>query len=349
MASISGKTIQFTSVTPTSFDIVYSATFTPGTNTPDTGNISLFLGSGSIVAIDSYSETFSSETTVSKTYPITDAVANTTYGYQIGATLKDKDNTTEAYSGPGATSSVTTKVEMATLTVGTITDSSVVINYETPADGGARSKNIGYSLDGGTTWTTGATITGGSASSGSFTISNLDAGTTYNIKTRISNGRTTVGPVLTINTTGAASPALYGSVNGQTKKIEKLYGSVPTQVNTYSGEPRVAGTATFDASIFNANPTIKAIQGTISYLQFRDDAGRVYLRAFLTDSTQLTLFDSEGTPGTFEEYGITQHVLDQVCYIDLTATTTTQNLTKLVKKLYGSVNGQTKLIFDNSI
>lgn len=130
------------------------------------------------------------------------------------------------------------------------------------------------------------------------------------------------------------------------REVKKLYGSVPTQVNTYSGEPRVAGTATFDASIFNANSTIKGIQGTISYLQFKDDADRVYLYAYLTDTTQIVLLDSEGVPGTFEEYGITQHVLDQVGYIDLTATTATQNLTKQIKKLYGSVNGETKVVYE---
>lgn len=117
--------------------------------------------------------------------------------------------------------------------------------------------------------------------------------------------------------------------------MAKLYGSAPTQVNVYSGEPRVAGTATFDASIFNANPTIKAIQGTISYLQFKDDADRNYLDAHLTDSSVITLFDGVYGPyGTFAEYGVTQHVLDQVGYIDLTATTITQDLTKEVKKLY---------------
>lgn len=137
----------------------------------------------------------------------------------------------------------------------------------------------------------------------------------------------------------------YGSVNGQTKEIKKLYGSVAQQVTVYSGEPRTQGDATFDASVFNANPDIKAIQGTISYLQGKHDADRVYLYAYLTDSSEVMLFDDlEGVYGDFADYGITPMTY-RVFYIDLTATTETQNLTKKIKKLYGSVNGQTKLIY----
>ena len=132
-----------------------------------------------------------------------------------------------------------------------------------------------------------------------------------------------------------------------TKEIKKLYGSVAQQVTVYSGEPRTQGDATFDASVFNANPDVKAIQGTISYLQARNDADRVYLYAYLTDSSEVVFFDDYiPTYGDFADYGITNLVLDKTVYIDLIAITETQNLTKEIKKLYGSVNGQTKLIYE---
>lgn len=130
-----------------------------------------------------------------------------------------------------------------------------------------------------------------------------------------------------------------------TKEIKKFYGSVAQQVTVYSGEPRTQGDATFDASVFNANPDVKAIQGTISYLQGKHDADRTYLSAYLTDSSEVVFFnDYEGTYGDFADYGITP-LTYRVFYIDLTTTTETQNLTKEIKKLYGSVNGQTKLIY----
>lgn len=114
-----------------------------------------------------------------------------------------------------------------TVTLGSVAETTVTLNYSTAQDGGYYSKTIEYSLDG-TTWVTGATISGGSAASGSFTISGLSAGTAYNIQTRVTTtAGSNAGPTIPATTTTAC--AFYVSVNGQSKKAKKLYCSVNGQ------------------------------------------------------------------------------------------------------------------------
>lgn len=168
-----------------------------------------------------------------------------------GGTLVIQPNKQYYYGGYASntkknTSTVTgTFVTLApapTLSAGTIGENSVVINYSTSADGGKYTKNIQYSLDGGSNWTTGATVSTGSASSGSFTITGLTDDTAYTLKCRTNTtAGNTNGSDITFRTLeshkfygsvgGATKKAkkLYGSVNGQTKQIKKLYASVNGQ------------------------------------------------------------------------------------------------------------------------
>lgn len=115
-----------------------------------------------------------------------------------------------------------------TITNTGVTTTTATFSYTTTADGGYYAKSIQYSLDGGTTWVTAATVNTGSATTDTFTITGLTAGTTYNIQTRANTtAGSTSGSTLSITTQAATvTPKLYGSVNGQTKKITKLYGSV---------------------------------------------------------------------------------------------------------------------------
>ena len=118
-----------------------------------------------------------------------------------------------------------TLAEAPTLTVASASGDSAVINYSTSADGGEYNKAIEYSLDGGTTWQTGATVSGGSAATGTFTISGLTPGVANSVQTRVTTtAGSTAGATLSITPTSTC--ALYGSVGGQTKKIRRLYGSV---------------------------------------------------------------------------------------------------------------------------
>ena len=95
-----------------------------------------------------------------------------------------------------------------TVTVGSVSGNSATINYSTVADGGVYDKTIQYSTDGGTTWQTGATVTGGSAQSGSFTIDNLPGGENTVL-------------VRTNTTSGSDSPI---SITIEIEKLAKFYG-----------------------------------------------------------------------------------------------------------------------------
>lgn len=131
----------------------------------------------------------------------------------------------------------TTLAYNPTISVTIDDDSSVTVDYTTLADGGKYSKTYEYSIDGGTTWTTFATVSGGSASSGSFNISGLTQGVRYTLQTRVT---TTAGtntaqtyfiiPAViktygSVNNVAAEINDLYGSANSQAQRITKLYGS----------------------------------------------------------------------------------------------------------------------------
>jgi hypothetical protein len=140
---------------------------------------------------------------------------NTTYYYGGYATNTQRSIST-------VTGSFTTLADVPTLSVTRIGETSVTVSYSTPADGGKYAKNIQYSLDNGTTWTTGATVNTGAASSGTFEISNLHNGTTYTMKCRAntSSGNTAGSDVVF---TTLESYKIYVPVNGKTKKVKKVY------------------------------------------------------------------------------------------------------------------------------
>lgn len=136
-------------------------------------------------------------------------------------------NSSGAYRYNGGT--LVTVAAPASVTQGATTQTSISINYSTSADGGYHDKVLQYSLDGGTTWITGVTITTGDPTVGIFTINGLSQHTEYVVLTRMSTevGHTD-GPTLTVSTSDIPAK-LYGSVNDQTTKIKKLYCSVNGQ------------------------------------------------------------------------------------------------------------------------
>lgn len=119
-----------------------------------------------------------------------------------------------------------TLAEAPTVTVASTTTDSVTVSYSTTADGGYHNKTIKYSIDGGTTWETAATVATGSATTGTFTITGLSASTSYNLQIMSSTtSGDTEGTAITITTSGPKA-VLYGSVSDQTTKIKRLYCSV---------------------------------------------------------------------------------------------------------------------------
>lgn len=109
-----------------------------------------------------------------------------------------------------------TSVEPVTVSIGTVTADSIEIIYSTVADGGYAKKDIQYLING--RWYSGATLTGGSAQSGSFVITGLDPLTQYTIGTQVvlTYGSTTYhevsGATLTVTTLSSA-PLIYAPLD----------------------------------------------------------------------------------------------------------------------------------------
>ena len=118
----------------------------------------------------------------------------------------------------------TTLPPSSTLSLNTAHSDSLDIAYSAPADGGKYTKTLQYSLDG-TNWVNGATIATGSATSGTFTIPNLEPNTQYTIRSRVSTSAgTTNNTTITASTIGPATPTV--SVDGVLDdEIDLIYGT----------------------------------------------------------------------------------------------------------------------------
>lgn len=146
---------------------------------------------------------------------------------------------------------------------------------------------------------------------------------------------------------------IYGSVNGQTKKVKKLYGSVEREMaSSVTGEVRQGYASdhfvSFDGSTFLnntfASPYFKVLQAV-----YYTSSDTVDIHIYYSDGTSATRLT--GLPySALADYGITMDSYfatnGGIVYIDLTPTITTQNVSKEIVKLYGSVNGVTKLVYE---
>lgn len=121
-----------------------------------------------------------------------------------------------------------TKAPAPTVTLSSVSPVSATFAYSTVADGGYYAKDIEYSVDGGNTWVTAVSGITGGASSGTFTVSGFMSGSPHTLKTRIKTtaGTTLGADVAFVTEAIPATVHLYGSVNGETEEITKLYGSV---------------------------------------------------------------------------------------------------------------------------
>lgn len=127
------------------------------------------------------------------------------------------------YNGP----SIPSPCYPATIYAEMTSDTTATVSYETTADGGYYTKYIEYSLDGGENWFIGATISSGSASAGTFTISDLSSQKNYTVPFRV---RTKAGSTACATVSfPIISYTMYGPVNNLTKTIKKQYGPVNSQ------------------------------------------------------------------------------------------------------------------------
>ena len=136
-----------------------------------------------------FGDSLSSAITVDNTATRTEGTAftitpNTRYYLTMWAS-----NGTAGTGNSNFTQAVTV-AETPTVTLTSQTSDSATFSYSVPADGGFYNKTLEYSLDEGQTWNTIATITSGSATTGTFIISGL---TTTGEHTALVRSRTTAG------------------------------------------------------------------------------------------------------------------------------------------------------------
>ena len=179
-------------------------------------------------------------------------VGNTTY--TLGMYASNGTLTT----GSTRIGNYTTLPPKDTLTLNEATSDTLVINYSTPTDGGRYEKTLEYSVDGGTTWTTGATISTGNASTGTFTISGLTANTEYTIQSRVTTSAgTTVNDNLVASTIGPAVPIISVVNNESNYQIQTVtYGTTTFGGGTDGQVYAYWGTATAPTTILTSKGTI---------------------------------------------------------------------------------------------
>ena len=184
-------TVTPTSVTATSVTVSYGTT---SFNTPASGTVYLYGGTSSTPTTQLTSKT----TTGSSSYTHSGLASNTRYYYRSKANNAGGDS---AYS---EVRSAVTKPANPTISLNSYSTTSITLNYSIPADGGAQTKKLQYSIDGGTTYVDVKTISTGAAETGTFTISNLSPNTNYSITVRQSNNYG--GGYATITQHTAAAP-----------------------------------------------------------------------------------------------------------------------------------------------
>lgn len=208
-------TISASSVGTTSTSVTYGTT---SFGTAGSGTVYLYGGTSSTPTTQLASKT----TTGNSTYSHSSLNANTRYYYRARA------YSSVGWSDYSSTVNTVTRSGAASWSVSSFTSTSVTISYTTRAGGGVYAQNMQYSLDGGTTWVTGATVPAGTTAgtTGTFTISGLAQATTYTIRTRVlTTVGSAVGTTLTVTT---ATPPSGGSltVTNRTWNTISLSGSI---------------------------------------------------------------------------------------------------------------------------
>lgn len=112
-----------------------------------------------------------------------------------------------------------------TLTFNSADSESITVDYSVPSDGGYYAKTLEYSVDG-SSWVQYDTISGGSAKTGTFTISGLNPNTEYTIQSRVTTtAGTTVNDNLVASTIGPATPRCVLGATPTTNTVIWGYGT----------------------------------------------------------------------------------------------------------------------------
>ena len=179
-----------------------------------------------------YGDSMSSALTVDNTSVLTDGAAftitpNTRYYLTMWASNGN------AGTGNAEYTQVATVADKPTVTLTSKTSDSATFDYSTEADGGFYDKTLEWSSDGGATWNSAATITGGSAAQGSFTITDLTSGeNTIIVRVRTASGSAgnvvinfnlaTVRIIASDGATGRESTRLLASVDSVAVEASRI-------------------------------------------------------------------------------------------------------------------------------
>ena len=182
-----------------------------------------------------------------------------------------------------------------TLTLDAAHSSSLDIDYSVPADGGFYTKTLEYSIDGGTTWTAYGTISGGLATTGSFTISNLSANTQYTIQSRVTTtAGTTANVDLVAQTIGPEKPTISVVNSSSNYQIQQItYGT-----STYGGG---TNPATYLYGGDSANPTTVLESKTTTGDTTFDNTGLLGNKLYCYRARSVATFDGIEVWGEYSD------------------------------------------------
>ena len=193
----------------------------------------------------------------SGTYTITGLSPNTTY--QIKTRVRASD--TQLTANSTALSVTTYAAPTATQTFDVVTDTTINISWSS----NATIDYVWYSKDNGTSWTAVGSV---NASSGSYTITGLTAGTTYKIKTRLRGKNaqlTTDSAALSITTLGY--PSVTQSLSSKTATSVTIAWSSDSACDFvwYSTNNGTSWTAVGSVNALSGSYTISGLSQNTTY------------------------------------------------------------------------------------
>ncbi len=217
------------------------------------------------------------------------------------------------------------------------TSNSITVTYTTIADGGYYDKFIEYSLDNEANWTTGATISSSSATTGTFTVSYLNPYKNYTILFRV---RTLAGSTYSgsINFT-LLKPKFYGS----TFSVISVTGTIPENIQVASVDWTTFSTALSGIISSGITPDNLPVSANLR----RYNSGWT-MEITLSDSTVIsdrgTPYDIDPRSQFLTKWGITIDQSHLGTSGDMPLTVLSVGGATKINELYGSLNNQSKSI-----
>lgn len=179
-----------------------------------------------------------------------------------------------------------------------------------------------------------------------FTFTGLSPETTYYFRARANNGQLSSNYSTEVSATTPLDKGLYGSVNGEAKRITRLYGSVIKEYYHYV----ITNLANNNVNYTRFNDKYFSTYHNLYYkipraLSISTSGLRKYVSLAFTDNSSVILFDYSGTyTNQGAEWGFQSTPANGLAtsYKHIDSAT---RLAKHITKLYGSVNGVAKQIF----